>query len=102
MWEDVYVAPKPTVNLRGRARAAKVVASGSMGSVPITTALDITLFKKTRAGSRWRKVVTAEVDAIEGMFKKSFPRPRAVQCKVKGVYVGSDDQRATDTDTFRC
>lgn len=102
VWQDVYVAPKPFMILRGRAKAAKVVASGSMGSVPITTTLDITLFKKARAGSRWKKVTTAEVDAIEGMFKKSFPRPRGVQCKVKGVYEGTDGQRATDSDAFRC
>ena len=102
VWEDVYVAPVPSMNIRGRAKAAKVVASGSMRSVPITTTLDITLFKKARAASRWKMVVTAEVDAIEGMFKKSFPRPRAVQCKVKGVYEATDGQRATDSDTFRC
>lgn len=102
VWQDVYVAPKPFMNLRGRARAAKVVATGEMGNVDMVDTVEVSLFRKARTGSRWKKVTTVEVTMVEGLFKKSFPRPRGVQCKVKGVYEASDGQRASDSDAFRC
>lgn len=90
------------MNIRGRARAAKVVAAGEMFNVAVETSVTVTLLRKARPGSPWRKVTKVEVAAVEGLFRTSFPRPRAVQCKVKGVYEATDGQRATDSDTFRC
>jgi len=101
VWQDVYVPPQPFMNISGSARRSKVVVSGEMGRVPEVTSVTVTLHKRARAGARWRKVDSVDVEAVEGLFKRSFPRPRAVQCRARGLY---DDgtSRATDSVVFRC
>lgn len=101
VWQRVYVAPKPFMNIRGVAKRKKVVASGEMGNVPEVTDVSVTLSKRTRPGARWRKVTTVEVQAVEGLFRRAFPRPKAVQCRVKGVY-DNGSARAVDTSVFSC
>ena len=100
VWQDVYVAPVPFLNLKGRAKAGKVVATGEMGRVEEEETVSVTLHKRTRPKGPWRKVSRVEVQAFEGMFKKSFARPRAVQCRVKAVL--TRDPRASDSAVFRC
>lgn len=102
VWQDVFVPPVPTLTIHGRARGEKVVATGEMFRVPVETTVRVTLFRRPRAGSPWRKVAAARVPAVEGLFKKSFARPPGVQCKVTGAYTGTDGQRASDAASFRC
>jgi hypothetical protein len=101
VWQDVYVPPRPFMNIKGVARRGKVVVSGELGRVPEVTEVRITLQKRVRAGGPWRKVTTAQVPAVEGLFNRSFPRPRAIQCRARGVYA-DEGSRAVDTVVFRC
>lgn len=101
VWQNVYVPLQPFMNIRGKAKGPKVIASGELGHVPEVTDVRVTLQKRARPGARWRKVTTVEVRAVEGLFRKSFPRPNATQCRVVGVYTDGD-LRASDSATFSC
>lgn len=100
VWEDVYVAPVPFMNLRGVARKGKVVAIGELGRVEMVESVTVTLSRRTRPGARWRRVSTVEAEAVEGLFRTAFDRPRAVQCRVRAVL--DRDPRASDSDVFGC
>lgn len=101
VWQDVYTPPVPIMNITGRVKGGKVVVSGELFRVPEVADVSLTLQKRLRAGSAWRKVTTVHVQAVEGLFKRSFPQPKAVQCRVRGVY---DDgtSRAVDAAVLRC
>ena len=101
VWQNVYAPPKPSLNIRGRAKMAKVIVSGEMFNVPAVTTVTVTLQKRIRAGARWRKVTRVQVRAVEGLFRKAFARPKAVRCRAIGTYTDGTS-RATDQVTFRC
>jgi WD40 repeat protein len=101
VWQDVYTPPQPFMNIKGVVKRGKVVVSGELGRVPEVAEVRITLQKRARARAPWRKVTTVQVQAVEGIFKRSFAQPRAVQCRVRGVYEDGV-ARAEDTAVFRC
>jgi hypothetical protein len=100
VWERVHVPPVPAMNLRGTARRGKVRAIGEMFRVEMVETVTVTLSRRTRAGAPWRRVSTVQVQAVEGLFRKAFDRPRAVQCRVRAVL--DRDPRASDSEVFGC
>ena len=101
VWQNVYDPPDPFVNVAGVARRDKVIVSGSMGHVPEVTNVTVTLDRRRRSGAAWRRVTSVQVRAVEGMFRRSFPRPTGVQCRARAVYTDGT-ATATDTDVFSC